>query len=51
VRRHLMGYAQSILLNNDNPQAGLALIILRDHPTYDSGYAGLVGTCYEIIFG
>lgn len=52
VRRHMMAYATSVLLSGkDSGQAGLVLTELRDNTTYDSGWPGLVGTCYDITLG
>lgn len=50
VRRHVMAYAQSVLLGGrDDAKAGLVLTTMRDNPTFNSGWAGLVATVYEIV--
>ena len=47
IRRHVLGYAQSVLLNNDNEQAG-AIMEEFIHPFYDSGFAGVVYASYVV---
>jgi len=48
IRRHVMGYAQSVLLNKDNEQAGLVLEMFQE-PFYNTGFPGLVFACYSVI--
>lgn len=50
IRRHVLGYAQSVLLKNDNDKAAFILEEFID-PFYNSGFAGLVLACYTIIKG
>lgn len=47
IRRHVLGYAQAILLKSDNERAGL---IMEEfiHPFYDSGFAGVVFHSYVV---
>lgn len=47
VRRHVLGYAQAVLLKGDNTQAGLVMELFIE-PFYNSGFAGLVYACYSI---
>jgi DNA polymerase III subunit gamma/tau len=48
VRRQVMGYAQSVLLKSDNEKAGLVLELFKE-PFYNSGFPGLVYSCYSIV--
>jgi len=48
IRRHVLGYAQSVLLKADNPKAGLVLELFLE-PTYNSGFPQIVFACYSII--
>ena len=48
IRRHVLGYAQSVLLNGGNDQAA-AIIEAFWEPTYDVGFPGLVYCCYSAI--
>lgn len=48
IRRHVMGYAQAVLLKSDNQQAGLILDEFRD-PFYNGGFPLLTLACYSII--
>ena len=50
IRRHVLGYCQSILLNGENDQAGLVMEVFID-PFYNSGFPGLVSACYLVIKG
>ncbi len=50
IRRHVLGYAQPVLLNNKNDQAAFVLEQFID-PFYDSGLAGLVLACYNVNKG
>ena len=47
IRRNVLGYAQAVLLNDDNERAGLILEEMRETFFY-TGFAGLVGVCYII---
>lgn len=48
IRRHILGYCQSVLLNGDND---LAARIIEEflEPLYNTGFTGLVYGCYAII--
>ena len=48
IRRAVIGYSSSVLLNEDNPKAALIISCLKDN-LYDSGKAGLVLGCYEVF--
>jgi DNA polymerase III subunit gamma/tau len=48
IRRHVLSYAASVILNNDNPKAGLILEEFIE-PFYDSGFPGLVYACFAIL--
>lgn len=48
IRRHVLGYCQSVLLNGDNLRAGLIMDEFIE-PFYDSGFPGLVHACYTIV--
>ena len=50
IRRHVLGYCQSILLKADNPRAGLVMEEMIE-PFYNTGYPGLVFACYSIVKG
>ena len=51
VRRGVIGYHSAILLNGkDNPMSFLVLEAFQDN-FYDSGKAGLVRACYEVVNG
>lgn len=50
VRRAVLGYASSVLLNKDAGQAYIVLTAFKD-PFYDTGKPGLVCACYEAING
>jgi len=50
IRRHVLGYAQSILLNGTNDKAAHVLEEFID-PFYNSGFPGLVLACYSVIKG
>ena len=47
IRRHVLGYAQSALLNSDNERAGLVLEEFFE-PFYSIGFPGLVYACYSV---
>lgn len=47
VRRHVLGYAQAVVLNSDNEQAGLIMEEFIE-PFYDSGFAGVVFASYVV---
>ena len=48
IRRHVLGYCQSILLNGSNDRAA-AIIEQFYEPLYNIGMPGLVYNCYAII--
>ena len=48
IRRHVLGYAQAVLLKSDNERAGLVLEEFVDH-FYSSGFPGLVLASYSVI--
>jgi len=48
IRRHVLGYAQAILLKSDNEKAGLILEEFLPH-TYDSGFPQIVFASYSVI--
>ncbi len=48
IRRHVLGYAQAVLLKSDNVRAGLVLEEFVDH-FYNSGFPGLTLACYSVI--
>jgi DNA polymerase III subunit gamma/tau len=48
IRRHVLGYAQSVLLKSDNAQAAVVIEAFWE-PTYNVGFPGLVYSCYESI--
>lgn len=50
IRRHVLGYAQSVLLKTDNPVAGLVLEEFME-PFYNSLFPGLVYACYCVVKG
>ncbi len=50
VRRHVLGYCQSVLLDEDNERAGLVMEEMIE-PFYNTGYPGLIFACYSIIKG
>lgn len=47
IRRHVMGYAQSVLLGGEDNRAGLVLEEFLE-PFYNTGFPGLVYACYAI---
>lgn len=47
VRRHVLGYTQSVLLKSDNERAGLIMEEFIE-PFYDSGFPGLIFACYSV---
>lgn len=50
IRRHVLGYCESVLLNGENDQAGLIMEMFID-PFYNSGRPGLIFACYSVIKG
>lgn len=50
VRRAVLGYCSSVLLKGRNDRAAV-IIECMERPFYDSGFAGLVFACYEIVCG
>jgi DNA polymerase III gamma/tau subunit len=47
IRRQVLGYCQAVLLNEDNPRAGLIMEQMRD-PFYNNGFADLTLISYII---
>lgn len=50
IRRAVMGYCATTLVSGENDRAGLVMDEFRD-PFYDSGFPGLVHSCYAVICG
>lgn len=50
VRRVILGYASSVLLNKSDQKAGLILECFEE-PFYNIGFPGLVLACYRVING
>jgi DNA polymerase-3 subunit gamma/tau len=50
IRRHILGYCQSILLKGDNERAGLVMEEMIE-PFYNTGFPGLVFACYSVMKG
>lgn len=50
IRRQVLGYCSSVLLNNDDQIAGKIMEEMIE-PFYNSGFPGLVFACYSIIKG
>lgn len=50
IRRHVLGYCQSILLRGENDKAAFVIEMFRD-PLYDIGFPGLVLACYSVVKG
>lgn len=50
IRRHVLGYAQAVLLKADNSQAGLVLESFME-PFFNSGFPQLVLACYIVYKG
>lgn len=50
IRRHVLGYCQSILLKGENNNAAFVIEMFRD-PFYDIGFPGLVYACYSVVKG
>lgn len=48
IRRHVIGYASAVLINNENDKAGLILEMFIE-PFYNSGFPGLTLACYLVI--
>jgi DNA polymerase III gamma/tau subunit len=48
VRRAVLGYANSVLLNSGNPRAYLVIDSFRK-PVWDIGMPGLIAACYEVL--
>ncbi|MFP4025829.1 MAG: ATP-binding protein [Thiohalospira sp.] len=48
IRRHVLGYAQTVLLKSDNSNAA-AIIQEFWEPFYNIGFPGLVFACYSVI--
>ncbi len=50
IRRHVLAYNQSVLLNGDNARSAF-IIEEFSKPFYDSGFPMLVFACYSIVKG
>jgi DNA polymerase III gamma/tau subunit len=50
IRRHVLGYAQSVLLKGENDRAAFMIEEFRE-PLYNIGFPGLVLACYAITKG
>lgn len=50
IRRHVLGYAQSVLLNGGKQEAAVVIEEFWE-PFYDVGFAGLVFACYSVMKG
>ena len=50
IRRAVLGYCSTVLLEGDNPNAFLIMDCFQA-PTYDIGWAKIIMSCYEIIQG
>ena len=50
VRRAVLGYCSSVLLNKASNQAALVIDCFRE-PYYNTGRAGLIASCYEVVTG
>jgi DNA polymerase III subunit gamma/tau len=48
IRRHVLGYCQSVLLNGDEERAGRVMEAFIE-PFYNTGMPGLVFACYDVI--
>jgi hypothetical protein len=48
IRRHVLGYAQSVLLKTDNMKAGLVMEEFIE-PFYHTGFPQLVLACYTVV--
>jgi hypothetical protein len=48
VRYAILGYFNSVLLNNGNPRAA-SIIISFSEPFYNTGKAGLTCACFEAL--
>ncbi len=48
IRRHVLGYAQSILLKESNDKAAQVIEEFYE-PTYNIGFPGVVLACYSIV--
>jgi DNA polymerase III gamma/tau subunit len=50
VRRAVLGYCSAVLLREENSRAALIIDCFKNN-FYDSGKAGLIAACYEVICG
>ena len=50
IRRVVLGYCQSVLLNGENDQAGLIMEEFIE-PFYNTGFPGLTFACYSVLRG
>lgn len=49
IRMSVLGYCKSILLKGENDKAFLIMDSFKE-PFYNTGFAGLVRACYEVLF-
>jgi DNA polymerase-3 subunit gamma/tau len=50
IRRHVLGYCQSVLLKQENDRAAFIIEMFME-PLYNTGYTGLVYACYSVVKG
>jgi len=50
IRRAVLGYCTSVLLKEENPQAG-AIMEEMIEPFYNTGFPGLTFACFSIVCG
>ncbi len=50
IRRAVLGYCQSVLLNGENDQAAAVMQEFLE-PTYQTGFPGITFACYSVICG
>ncbi len=50
IRRHVIGYCESVMLNSGQTQAGVVMEEFIE-PFYNSGWPGLVYACFSVIKG
>ncbi len=51
IRRSVMGYCNTVLLNGENDRASLILGWFAERPTYDAGFPLITQFCYNIVKG
>lgn len=50
IRYNVLGYARAVLLKGNNDRAYTMILAFADN-FYDSKKAGVIGACYEVVFG